>query len=379
MQLDTEWQGIRALSSSATLRNAVFNAPVKERNTIMMVNAKTEYTKETLLTFAQFNARKQPAQIVVYVVLELLLAFISSLLMLMSGTTAELIISIVLAPIFLLVVPATILITPRFVAKMSKGMIGAVNTYEFSDDGIVIESTLPMAAGQTKAGYNYFESIYETKDAFYLFISKQQAFIMNKSDITEESISDLQELFTKNIPPSKYITKKPRFKLIPLLIIPIVAALVFVAVYSFSNLPVYNSDDKVFSQSGLTITLTDKFYERDMVPFTAVFGSSDLIIFALKEEFVLFENQNLSLKEYAEFVIAANQTDTTVKVVEGLTSFTFEDHVNGKDYVYFATVYKGDDAYWLLQFACETTKYESLRPAIIQYAKSVTVVATGYF
>jgi len=72
-------------------------------------------------------------------------------------------------------------------------------------------------------------------------------------------------------------------------------------------------------------------------------------------------------------VIKNNQLDTSINENGGLTSFTFEKHLNGKDYRYFEVVYEGDDAFWLLQFSCDNTKYESLKSKMIQYAKSVNI------
>ena len=153
----------------------------------------------------------------------------------------------------------------------------------------------------------------------------------------------------------------------------ILAVFVLIAVYSFVNVTPGNANKKIFSESGLTITLTDKFYKKDMVSYTGAFDSENIAIFALKEEISQFPNKDISLKEYAQLVIKNNQLDTSINENDGLTSFTFEKHLNGKDYTYFAVVYEGNDAFWLLQFSSESTKYESLKSKILQYAKSVNV------
>lgn len=340
----------------------------------MMIKAKTEYTKELLLKFARFNAYKQSGQVVTYIILELVMLVLASIFIFTSENTFEFIASIsIITPLFLFMVPAIILVTPMLVARMSKNLIGSVNTYEFLDNEIVFESTLPTAAGQIKANYNYFESVYETKDVIYLYISKQQAFILNKSDITEGSVSDLQGLLRKNIPANKYIVKLNSSKFMPILIMIILAVVAFITVYSFLNLTPNKNNEKIFSKSGLTITLNDKFNVKEMVSYTAAFDSESIGVLALKEEQSLFGNKTFSLKEYAELVIANNKLDTTVKGTDNLTGFTFENHVNGKDYIIFATVYKSIDAYWLMQFTCESTKFEGLKSTIIQYAKSVNV------
>lgn len=176
----------------------------------MIIKAKTEYTKELLIKYARFNSYKKTSQIVIYCFCELfMLALVGFLIyMAMSTGTAEVFtVTIICTATFPFIVPLILLLLPLFLAKMSKDAIGAVNIYEFSDIEVIIESTLPTAYGQTKAKYTFFESIYETKNIFYLYISKQQAFILKKSDITVSSVSDLQNLFKKNLPANKYIIK----------------------------------------------------------------------------------------------------------------------------------------------------------------------------
>lgn len=168
-------------------------------------------------------------------------------------------------------------------------------------------------------------------------------------------------------------SKPKRFNPIPLLVMVIIAVTAFTMVSLLRNPTQDNAKKKNFSKAGLTITLTNKFHEKEMVSYTAVYNSESIAVFALKEEKSLLEGGELTLEEYADLVISNNQLDATVKETEGLTSFTFEKHVNGKDCTYFAAVYKGNDAYWLLQFSCESTKYEGLKSTVIKYAKSVTV------
>jgi len=175
----------------------------------MTVKAKTEYTEELLLKFARFSIMRTPRQVVTYIVGELIMlamaGFYAYLTWVVGGG------SVVIAIIFLTTIPYIIPFilwrAPYKSVKMSKRVLGAANYYEFSDDEIIIESTFPTAEGQTKANYQFFDRVYETKTMFCFFTSKVQACIMNKSDITEGTITDLQELLRKNLPPKKYIVR----------------------------------------------------------------------------------------------------------------------------------------------------------------------------
>jgi len=176
----------------------------------MIVKAKTEYTIELLKKFTRFNSLKNHSQIITYCLLELImigLVGFSISMAITSGNTEDVIIAIIFTVFFPFIVPLILMFLPLLTAKMSKGIVGAVNLYEFLDDEIVIESSLSTANGKTNAKYSYFENIYETKDTFYLYISKQQAFVLRKSDIIEGSVSELQYLLKRNLPLNKYIVR----------------------------------------------------------------------------------------------------------------------------------------------------------------------------
>lgn len=134
-------------------------------------------------------------------------------------------------------------------------------------------------------------------------------------------------------------------------------------------------EEKQFSKEGATITLTDEFTEKDLVSQTAYYESMDSIVVMLKEEFTLFEEagyEDMTLSEYADLVIQANSLSAERKEEEGLTCFTYEKEQNGKNFEYYATVFKGPDAYWLIQFACETKNFDDFLPDFQKWANSVT-------
>ena len=131
---------------------------------------------------------------------------------------------------------------------------------------------------------------------------------------------------------------------------------------------------KDFTKAGATITLTDKFMEQELATQTAYYVSQTSIVTTLKEEFSLFkgtEYEVMTLKEYADLVIDANTLKASAAEKDGLVYFTYEKSMNGKDYKYYATVFKGTDAYWLIQFACEVKNFDKFLPDFEGWAKSV--------
>lgn len=134
---------------------------------------------------------------------------------------------------------------------------------------------------------------------------------------------------------------------------------------------------KTFEKAGMSIELTNEFTEKEMVQFTACYMSSTVIVTVLKEEFSLAQGfENYTLMQYAGLVIRNNQIDVTAQMSEDdkYAYFRYDKTVTGKDFTYWATCFKSDDAFWLIQFACETKNYEEMAATFEKYADSVTFV-----
>ena len=54
------------------------------------------------------------------------------------------------------------------------------------------------------------------------------------------------------------------------------------------------------------------------------------------------------------------------------THLNYEKDANGKSNTYLATVYKADDAFWLIQYCCPTDDYQKMEPGFIEWAQTVT-------
>ena len=134
------------------------------------------------------------------------------------------------------------------------------------------------------------------------------------------------------------------------------------------------------SDAGITLTLPSDFVEKDVVNYTYTLANLEVTMMALKEEFTLYQNAGISpdtvsLKDYASLVITANKLpeDTEISESDGLTSFTYENDANGKTYFYYATVFKGSDAFWLVQFGCDSKNQDEYKTTFVDYAKTVVV------
>lgn len=133
---------------------------------------------------------------------------------------------------------------------------------------------------------------------------------------------------------------------------------------------------KDYSSHGFNIKMDDGMTEKDLATTTASFMSDNAIVTALKEEFDILEavdiDENSSIEDYAKAVIKNNKADYELKEKDGINYFEYEKAVNGKDYYYLAVVYKSDDAFWLVNFACDKSNKDEYQGKFFDWAKTVT-------
>lgn len=132
---------------------------------------------------------------------------------------------------------------------------------------------------------------------------------------------------------------------------------------------------KEFSTSGMTITLTTAFDEESYQGFTQCYESSTVAVFALKEEFSLMAGfEDYTLEDYGALVVSSNGMDESVlKQENGVYYFDYTSQgSDGSENYYFATLHKGSDAFWLIQFATPAGNAEKIRDEFFAWAASVT-------
>lgn len=145
-------------------------------------------------------------------------------------------------------------------------------------------------------------------------------------------------------------------------------------------LDVRNAKEKTFDSNGLKITLTEAFKESEAEGFDVVIDSLSVALFAVKEPFDSFEGfGDLSLEEYADLVYQANSSKTPKEFEENdgvlCMEYNFYNEETKINYSYLSAVFKGPDAFWTVQFACDEKKYEDLKPDFIKWFKTVEISA----
>ncbi len=141
----------------------------------------------------------------------------------------------------------------------------------------------------------------------------------------------------------------------------------------------YYAKEKVFTKQGCMIALTNDFMEGEKENYTAYYYSKDLAVTTLKVPFEGFlaewDAKNKSAKEYAELMqVEYAKTYSTSEVCEDndLLYFVVEYATKAKGTnICLVSIYKSEDAFWQVSFACREKQYKELEQTIFEYAQSV--------
>ncbi len=137
----------------------------------------------------------------------------------------------------------------------------------------------------------------------------------------------------------------------------------------------FEAAEKTFTYDGMNITLNTDFKESSYAGYDVVYESDDVAVFVLQEEFNSFEGfADYTLEEYINLVMKANSNhNPKLEKKEGITYMMYDSVIDGDIFTYWATAYKGSDAFWLVQFACLKEDLENQINFFEQTAKSIQV------
>lgn len=127
-----------------------------------------------------------------------------------------------------------------------------------------------------------------------------------------------------------------------------------------------------------SIEIPDAFKEVEVEGHAAYFVKDNVYVWAIKDDFINLDGSSeWTLEQYANRIYEVNDLrfPTPVTVTEGLYNieYTVFNEMKNMSFTYFTVMYKGSDAFWMVQFACEDTKYAEYKPHFISWAKTVTV------
>ena len=130
---------------------------------------------------------------------------------------------------------------------------------------------------------------------------------------------------------------------------------------------------KVFEKSGIKITATSDFYEKDVMTQTIYLESRDKIITGLKEAPNEAFPISKTLREYTNLTLQVNNLPEAVITPyneDGVTFeyFTYERTVSEKDFKYLGVTKKSSAYFYLFNFACETKNFDKFKDQFLDWA-----------
>lgn len=153
----------------------------------------------------------------------------------------------------------------------------------------------------------------------------------------------------------------------------VVAAVAACMIFALST---PKGETKVFSVDDFHIALTTDFTEFDVEGFERAMDSEHVALLILQEEFTLMEGfGDYTLEEYGELVLSNNPKakDSKLSTKNGVMYFEYEsvNMEDGKNYRYIVTMYKGPDAFWMVQYIVHAEEAVWYRDDIFDWAESV--------
>lgn len=152
------------------------------------IKNETRITKKEYLRFYWFTLRKNIAAIFIFLIViiglihmcidnfEVSFAFIFAILIILFLT---------------LVFLNIIYFTPNKEYKKKKE---TTNYYNFKSDRFEIDNHKPLVNSHAEYYYEAIHKAYEKADAFYIFIDKRRAFVVDKNSFTQGSADDLKSI-----------------------------------------------------------------------------------------------------------------------------------------------------------------------------------------
>ena len=167
-----------------------------------MIKANVTYDRAAYTALMKFRAVKSKTDAIILgaATLVLLIAFIVSI-----GTENYLVFSLGL--ILMLAIDAVVaygyFLKPIIRLRKFNDASPIVNSFVFTDDKIQVTSNTKSKNNSSSYDYKIIFKACENKKAFYLFLNKNSALIITKSEITEGSEEYLRAFLSKKIPSSK--------------------------------------------------------------------------------------------------------------------------------------------------------------------------------
>ncbi|MBQ6550030.1 MAG: hypothetical protein IJL78_01310 [Lachnospiraceae bacterium] len=181
--------------------------------------------------------------------------------------------------------------------------------------------------------------------------------------------------------PAAPAPEKPRLEGGKLLLVTIAVVLgIGLIVVFFAMRDTDKVKPKTFTSGPVTITLTNRFWKDDSTArqndIEAVFSSQDVGVFAWKKGYTMLDElADYTPEGFAGVLVYTAEIPTReLKSEDGLTWFVYDEQGDdGVTYRYYAYVYKTDSAFWVVEFAVDSSQSADYPAQIHEWAGSVKI------
>jgi hypothetical protein len=138
------------------------------------------------------------------------------------------------------------------------------------------------------------------------------------------------------------------------------------------------ADAEKHEKEQFSISIPDIFEEKTDTGYDAFYVYGDVFVWAIKDPFIGVDGSSeWDVAHYANTIYTLNMPNSPkpVTVEEGLTimEYTVFNPSRNKTYTYLTSMYKGSDAFWMVQLVCLDKDFGEYRPKFIEWAKTVKV------
>ncbi|MDF2613805.1 MAG: YcxB-like protein [Clostridia bacterium] len=96
--------------------------------------------------------------------------------------------------VILLVMTFSLVYVPRKYYKTAKKMLETPAQYKFTEEYLYVEAHTETTSGHSQVKYEGLHKIYESQDMVYIFLSNNQAYILEKKNFNAEDFQKLRRI-----------------------------------------------------------------------------------------------------------------------------------------------------------------------------------------
>lgn len=174
----------------------------------MEIKASSKYDWQTIKTFQRFHNFKATAfkkvLPIIFIVAIVVFLFSFAVSCFLDTVDAELISLLITDILCIFLLWLIYFVLPKVAFNKNKIAKNSDNHFVFRDEIFEVSGATESYRGSSEIKYDALYKICETRDFFYLYINSRQAYIVEKSTVSEELIADLRQHLLNKSGPKKY-------------------------------------------------------------------------------------------------------------------------------------------------------------------------------